>query len=241
MKRFIVASLMTISIFAGEHHAHWGYSGEGSPAHWGELDKKFFMCKYGVNQSPVNLNRFIESELNPLKINYTQRVKSVTNNGHTIEVKASGANSVNVDNKEFKLLQFHFHTPSENTINGQYFPMESHFVHKSKDGEFLVVSIMFKEGEKSSKLQNILNSLDKKIGNENKIKNSFNPKDIFPKKLSYFRYDGSFTTPPCTEGVRWIVLKEPVTATKEQIATMHKIMGDNNRPVQPLKARVILK
>ena len=241
MKKLMAASLFTLSLIAGENHAHWGYSGDTSPEHWGDLSEKFFICKKGVNQSPVNLNRFIDAKLDPLKVQYSTNAKSVVNNGHTIEVKADGKNSVTVDGIKFNLLQFHFHTPSENQIKGKSFPMEAHFVHKSKEGEYLVVALMFNEGEKNKNLQKMLDSLNPKEGNESEIKKSFKPNELFPKDLSYFRYSGSFTTPPCTEGVRWIVLKTPVTASKEQIEQMHKIMGKNNRPVQPLKARVILK
>jgi len=104
-----------------------------------------------------------------------------------------------------------------------------------------VIALMFKEGAKNSALQKILTYLDPKVGHKKALAEMFNPGDLFPKKLDYYRYDGSFTTPPCTEGVRWIVLKQAVEASKEQLAKMHEIMGDNNRPTQPLHARMILR
>ena len=228
---------------AGHHaeHSHWGYNGKAGPEHWGELDPKFRLCKEGVNQSPIDLNRFIEAKLPKLKITYAGNARNVVNNGHTIKVETMGLNEVVIDGVPFRLQQFHFHTPSENKINGKQFPMEAHFVHKSDKGDYLVIAVMFKEGEYNKALEKILNDLDPKVGNKKQLHEMFNPGDLFPRKLDYYRFVGSFTTPPCTEGVRWIVLKNPVTASKEQLVKMHSIMGENNRPVQPLKARCILK
>ncbi len=241
MRKFILSGFLAISAIAASHQAHWGYKGEIAPENWGKLDKSFFMCEKGVNQSPVDLNRFVEANLQKPKIKYSGHAESVVNNGHTIKVKVQGIDWIEIDGKKFNLLQFHFHTPSENKIEGKSFPMEAHFVHKSNDGEYLVIALMFKEGNKNKALQKVLNDLNPKVGDEKQLKEMFNPGEFFPKKLDYFRYDGSLTTPPCTEGVRWIVLKNSVEASKEQIEKMHKIMGNNNRPTQPLKARVILK
>ncbi len=248
MKKIAALALSFGMLFAGVtgegHHAehpHWGYSGEGAPEHWGDIDPKFRMCKLGVNQSPVDLNRFIDAELPKLKITYAGIAHDVVNNGHTIKVTTFGKNSLVVDSKTFHLKQFHFHTPSENKIEGKQFPMEAHFVHQSDDGEYLVIAVMFTEGAHNKAFQKLLNDLPTKVGESKQLHEMFNPGELFPRKLDYYRYDGSFTTPPCTEGVRWIVLKVPVTASKEQIEKMHKIMGNNNRPTQPLKARVILR
>ncbi len=241
----IAAATFAIAGVTGEaHHAehpHWGYNGAGAPDHWGDIDPKFRMCKLGVNQSPVDLNRFIDAKLPKLKIYYAGIAFDVINNGHTIKVNTQGRNEVIVDGKKFSLVQFHFHTPSENKINSKQFPMEAHFVHKSDDGEYLVIALMFEKGEENKALQKMLNDVSAKVGESKKLHEMFNPGELFPRKLDYYRFEGSFTTPPCTEGVRWIVLKNPVTASKEQIEKMHKVMGNNNRPVQPLKARVILR
>ncbi len=241
MKKVFLSAIVATAMFAAGHGAHWGYEGDTGPAHWGDLSPEFEMCKKGVNQSPVDLNRFIEAKLPKHKIEYSGNAKEVINNGHTIKVTTAGKNEIVVDGKTFKLLQFHFHTPSENTIEGKHFPMEAHFVHKSDDGEYLVIALMFNEGKENKALQKMLNDLNPKEGKSVTLKEMFNPGELFPKKLDYYRYNGSFTTPPCTEGVRWIVLKNPVEASKKQIEEMHKVMGNNNRPTQPLKARVILK
>ena len=248
MKKVIALSIAVGISFAGvtgeAHHAehpHWGYNGKEGPAHWSDIDPKFRMCRLGVNQSPVDLHRFVDANLSKLKIYYAGIAHDVVNNGHTIKITTQGRDEVVVDGKKFNLIQFHFHTPSEHTINGKHYPLEGHFVHKSKDGEYLVIAIMYKEGKHNKALQKVLNDMSAQKGKVVKLKEMFNPGELFPHKLDYYRYEGSFTTPPCTEGVRWIVIKMPVEASKEQIEAIHKVVGNNNRPTQPLKARVILK
>ncbi|MRJ02770.1 MAG: carbonic anhydrase [Epsilonproteobacteria bacterium] len=236
-----LAVSLSVAVASGGGKVHWGYSGDVGPAHWGDLDPAFRMCKEGVNQSPVDLNRFIEGELPKLDIVYSGNARSVVNNGHTIKVTTMGPNITTVDGIKFKLLQFHFHTPSENRVEGKSFPMEAHFVHRSDGGDYLVVALFFVEGKENKALEKILNDLSGEEGKEVQLREMFNPGELFPRVLDYYRYNGSFTTPPCTEGVRWILFKESVTASKEQIERFRKVMGENNRPVQPLKARVILK
>ena len=239
MRVFGSLAFLALTLFAGGHtEHHWGYDKENGPDTWG---KYYHECGYGKNQSPINLERFIDAKLPNLKIVYSGNAKDVVNNGHTIKVDTIGKNVITIDGKDFILVQFHFHTPSENRIEGKSFPMEAHFVHKSKDREYLVVALMFKEGQKNRALEKILNDLEPQKGHAKILKEMFNPGELFPKKLDYYRYNGSFTTPPCTEGVRWIVIKRPVEASKAQIEAFHKVMGSNNRPTQPLHARVILK
>ncbi len=223
------------------HNAHWSYSKETGPKYWGELKEEFFMCKEGKNQSPVNLNRFVEADLPKLKITYAGNAVSIINNGHTLKINTNQGNKIVIDGITFTLKQFHFHTPSENLIEGKQFPMEADFVHMDKDGNLAVIAIMFKEGNENSALKKILYQLPKEVNHVSLLAEMFNPGELFPRKLDYYRFSGSLTTPPCSEGVRWIVIKNPVEASKEQLEAMRKIMGKNNRPVQPLNARIILK
>ncbi len=224
-----------------EHKSHWSYSGDTGPAHWGDLKDEYFMCKEGKNQSPIDVNRVIEADLPKLDITYAGNAVSVVNNGHTIKVNTQGKNEIVVDGVTFTLKQFHFHTPSENTIKGEQFPMEVHFVHLDKDGNIAVIGIMFKEGKRNAAVDKFLSKLPKEINHIALLDEMFNPGELFPKKLDYYRFNGSLTTPPCTEGVRWILLKHEVEASKEQLSKMRKVMGKNNRPVQPLNARCILE
>ncbi len=252
MKRLITAVaaaglLLGSGALASDHEhkehkgGHWSYSGDTGPAHWGELKDEFFMCKEGKNQSPIDISRVIDAKLPKMDITYSGNAVSVVNNGHTIKVNTEGSNVIIVDGVKFTLKQFHFHTPSENLIKGESFPMEAHFVHLDKDSNIAVIGIMFVEGKRNPAIDKFLSKLSSKVNEEKKLSEMFNPGELFPKQLDYYRFNGSLTTPPCTEGVRWLVLKATVEASKEQLDKMRKIMGKNNRPVQPLNARCVLQ
>jgi len=231
------------ALFAGSHGgAHWGYSGHEGPAHWGDLSPDYRMCKDGKNQSPVDLTGFIEAELPALKLEYEATATSVVNNGHTVKVSFGEGSELKIDGKEFELKQYHFHTPSENTVEGKHYPMEAHFVHASEKGELAVISVMIKEGKANASLQTIVDNMPTHAGDKNSLKkHKLNAADLLPASRDYYRFNGSLTTPPCSEGVRWLVMKEPVEASGAQLKAFEKVMGKNNRPLQPINARVILK
>ena len=147
-----------------------------------------------------------------------------------------------VNGKSFALKQFHFHAPSENLIDGKSYPFEAHLVHVSDAGEIAVVTVMYTEGAANKALAAFWQQMPAKAGGKEKLSNTFNASELMPAKQDYFRFNGSLTTPPCTEGVRWFVFKEPQTIAKEQVEAFAKIMGgDNNRPVQPVNARPVLQ
>ena len=223
------------------HKAHWSYTGDTSPENWAKVDKKYFMCAEGKNQSPINLTRFADAKLPPIGFNYHLVSTQMLDNGHTEQVNVKKGSSITVDGIKFDLKQFHFHTPSENNINGKSFPLEAHFVHASKDGELAVVAVMFREGAENIALNELWAQMPTKVG-EHKMIDAKHLDALLPKERDYYRYNGSLTTPPCTEGVRWIVMKKPVTISKAQIKKFEKVMHmHNNRPLQPLNARVILR
>jgi len=223
------------------HVVHWGYEGDGAPKHWGDIDPRFASCKNGLNQSPINLTRFTESELPAIDFNYHLTSTEILDNGHTEQINIKNGSSITIDNITFELKQFHFHTPSENNINGKSFPLEAHFVHASKDGKLAVVAVMFEEGEANTALTELWENIPKKVGEHHTL-DAKHLNALLPKERDYYRFNGSLTTPPCTEGVRWLVMKKPVTVSKAQIETFAKVMlHQNNRPIQPTNARVILK
>ena len=229
------------SAFSAEYGSHWGYSGESGPENWAKLTGDNFACT-GKNQSPINLTGFIESELTPLVFNYNAGGNEIINNGHTVQINYQKGSSFNVDNTEFNLLQFHFHAPSENNINGHSFPLEAHLVHADKDGNLAVVAVMFKEGAENKGLAAAWNKLPMHEGDKNKFAENVVASDILPANKDYYRFNGSLTTPPCSEGVRWFVMKDVVSASIEQIeAFKHTMHGPNNRPLQSVNARVILQ
>ncbi len=219
---------------------HWSYEGESGPLHWGDLKKEYFMCKEGKNQSPVDITDARNIAKKHIQFRYFIGGKDVIYNGHTVQVNYKKGSFITIDGHTFELKQFHFHTPSENTVNGEHFPMEAHFVHQDKDGNLAVLAVMFKEGEANPELDKIIASLSPKMGVDTPLKNQANASALMPMDVDYYRFNGSLTTPPCSEGVLWAVFKKPVTASKAQINAIAKEIGNpNNRPVQPINARLI--
>ena len=244
MKRnVIIAALMvtSLSCAASEQTSHWGYEGQENPENWGKLSPDYSACQKGKNQSPINIDHVLKTEHEKLNFTFQPSKQEVINNGHTIQVNISGDNQLTLDDQSFILQQFHFHTPSENTIKDKRYPMEAHFVYQNKAGELTVVALMFNHGEVNRELAKIWQQMPAQAGNKAIIENTVDIRALFPNTLDYYRFSGSLTTPPCTEGVRWIVLEQPVTASEEQIEKLHSTMHhDNNRPVQPLNGRVIV-
>jgi len=225
-----------------EHKPHWSYEGETGPEKWAQLCSDFTDCS-GHKQSPIDINGASFAEgLGELAINYDSDCKyDAINNGHTVQVNMDDDNSFEVDGETFKLKQFHFHCPSEHTVDGAAFPMEAHLVHISEAGRIAVIGVLFNEGEANNFLSGIVNLIPSEANTEAQdTAVSFDVNKILPETKEYYRYSGSLTTPPCTEGVIWTVLKNPVTASAEQIKAFSDAMPANNaRPVQSLNDREI--
>ncbi|HDH11926.1 MAG TPA: carbonic anhydrase family protein [Nitrospirae bacterium] len=247
MKKVFVLLLGALIISTGlviaGGKAHWGYSGHEGPAHWGDLSAEYSICGSGKNQSPINLTGMIEADLPAINFNYKNSSLEVVNNGHTIQANYAGGSTIRIDGKTFKLIQFHFHTPSENNIEGKSFPMEAHLVHADNDGNLAVVSVMFTKGKANLSVGKVWEHMPKKAGKTNTVSGtSINIMDMLPKNKAYYRFNGSLTTPPCTEGVRWFVLKDSVQVSADQVKEFHSVMHhDNNRPIQPRYARPVMK
>ncbi len=223
----------------GSEKAHWAYEGKEGPSHWGDFSET---CSAGMNQSPIDISNAVEGNLPPLAFNYENSSFALINNGHTVQANVFGHNTFKDLNSEFDLLQFHFHAPSENTINGQSFPLEVHFVHVDKDNNLAVIGMLFKEGHSNEVLDKIWAAMPTAKDSKVVIDTMFTPLDLVPDNKSYYRFNGSLTTPPCSEGVRWFVVKEPIEASAKQIKQFKDVFGfDTNRPIQPLNARVIVK
>jgi carbonic anhydrase len=222
------------------HDVHWGYAGHEGPEYWGDLKADFATCKTGQKQSPVNLTKMQQADLEPIKFHYQASNMGIINNGHTIQANFDKGSYIEVDGIRFDLLQVHFHTPSENHIAGHSYPMEAHFVHKSADGQLAVVAVMIREGNKDNFIQKIWNHMPKHAGPAHTVEGvKFNAIEFLPAFKGYYKFSGSLTTPPCTEGVRWLVMKNAAYASPEQVAQFTKVIGHNNRPVQPLHGRTI--
>lgn len=220
---------------------HWEYSGEAGPENWAKLSPEYGACA-GKNQSPINLSGLIDAKLKPIAFSYKAGTTEILNNGHTVQVNAAEGSSITVDGIQFDLKQFHFHAPSENLINGKSYPLEAHLVHADKDGNLAVVAVMFNAGTASAALEKAWAQMPKNSGDKVDLSAKLSPLDLLPKNRDYYRFNGSLTTPPCSEGVRWLVMKHPASASKEQIETFAHVMHHpNNRPVQAVNARPVLE
>ena len=225
-----------------KHSVHWTYSGEEGPNHWGDLKPEYAPCKNGYTQSPIDIGTVYNTKLTPLKLTYLQTSINIINNGHTIQQNCSPGSSAIIYGQKYDLIQFHFHTPSEHTVNGKHYPLEMHLVHKNKNGAIAVIGVFFKYGKPNKALQEIISNIPKEVDKpvENKM-SKINIEELIPGKRKYYHYFGSLTTPPCSEEVNWNIYTTPVQASKEQIQKLHEIMGDNARPVQPLHNRFVLE
>jgi carbonic anhydrase len=238
----LVIGLMAFSgTAAASGPVHWGYEGEEGPEHWGELSPDFAACSEGMQQSPIDIPA--TAPVNPADIvfNYQPTALNIVNNGHTIKADYDEGSSIEIDGKAYNLLQFHFHALSENTIDGNYSDMEMHLVHQSDDGEYAVVGVMMDRGAENPAYAPVWDNMPAEEGDPQTISGtSVNGMDLLPQDQSYYRFDGSFTTPPCTEGVKWFVMSNPVELSDAQVATFEEIYSGNYRPVQPLNDRTFL-
>ena len=237
---FLASATLTASSFAGDS-AHWAYSGHSGPEHWGELEPQFGMCAQGKNQSPVDLQAPVKAELPPLSFAYTLETREILNNGHTVQINFATGSKLAVAGRQFELKQVHFHTPSENRIEGKAFAGEAHFVHADAAGNLAVVAVMLDEGKANPALAQLLDRAPTEAGEHRALDAGRALAALLPAQKDYFEYSGSLTTPPCSEGVLWLVMKQPISISTAELETLTRAMhGPNNRPVQQLNARLVL-
>ena len=219
----------------------WGYGEENGADVWGQLDPDFILGAEGTMQSPIDLADATSSELPGIVYDYSPSAMNLHNNGHTIEAAPVEANGIEIDGMRYELLQFHFHAPSEHTVNGQFFDMEMHLVHRNEEGTLAVVGVLIEPGDENPAFDPMWAQLPDAAGVTNSVENAtVNASDLLPGERQTYRYDGSLTTPPCSEGVKWNVLTTPIQMSESQIAAFKAIVHDNTRPVQPLYDRVLL-
>ncbi|HUO34455.1 MAG TPA: carbonic anhydrase [Candidatus Acidoferrum sp.] len=225
-----------------DRHAPWGYSGAEGPEHWGDLDPDYAACKTGTQQSPIDIEGARSADLPPIHFDYQVSPLKVTNNGHTIQVNYDPGSTMTVGDKQYSLVQFHFHHPSEEEINGKRFDLAAHLVHKDAQGHFAVLTVLFQSGQTNPFLALLWKNVPKETGKEvaNK-KINLNVADLLPANRRYYAFTGSLTAPPCTEGVTWYVLENPVELSPSEIDAFAKWYPDNARPIQPRNGREILK
>jgi len=241
-----IAALVGVLSLSCQSHAphagkpHWSYEGATGPDHWGELAPSCILCKTGKAQSPIDIANTTPATLVPIEVNYKPVPLSIVNNGHTIQVDYAPGSSMKIGGEEYQLLQFHFHTPSEHTVKGNAFAMEGHLVHKSATGVLAVIGVLMDRGAASAFIGKLWEHLPIKKGERNTPAGvTVNAAGLLPKSMGRYSYMGSLTTPPCSEGVVWNVLKSPIAVSDEQVAAFAAIFKHNARPVQPLNGRVV--
>jgi carbonic anhydrase len=221
------------------HAAEWGYKGEKGPDHWGDLSPEYALANTGHRQSPIDIAAVEPSSLPAIEFGYGPSRIDLVYNGHTVEEVEDHHSSITVAGKRYVLQQFHFHSPSEHTINGCHSAMEMYLVHKSDDGTIAVIGVLIEAGADNSAFDQVWNYLPSETNREHKESVTIDAATLLPTDQNYYRYTGSFTTPPCTEDVLWMILKTPVELSEQQITTFRKIIDGNNRPVQPLNDRTV--
>lgn len=244
MKSTRIILLLLIPFAVGlascKKHADWGYTGSKGPQNWGKLATEYATCDSGKKQSPVNIISAVDIDLPVIAFDYAKTSQEILNNGHTIQISFGTGNSITISGKSFELKQFHFHAPSENQVDGKSFPMEAHFVHASKEGKLAVVGVFIERGAKNEELEKAWKGMPKNAGEKGKLESEISALKLFPVSRDYYRFEGSLTTPPCSEGVEWMVMKKTVQASADQIKKFSDLMKHpTNRPVQKINERKI--
>ncbi len=230
-------SLPVSAVSAAE--VHWTYGDRDGPDHWAELDSSFSACATGQAQSPINFTKAAGADLPNPTFHYESVPLNLLNNGHTIQLPYAPGSYMILDNKVYNLLQLHFHSPSEHTIDSKQSEAELHLVHQSDDRELAVVAVLLQPGTIASKAYPLSTDLPQKAGDKIKTNKAINALTLLPKQTTAYRYSGSLTTPPCTESVTWVIMTEPVTLPSAQLSHYKKLLNNNNRPLQKLNKRTI--
>ncbi len=223
----------------GAHDTHWDYVGENGPEAWGKMKPEFATCATGQRQSPIDIRDGIAVQLQPIEFEYHPSNFSVIDNGHTIQVNVGVGNAITVGGKRFDLLQFHFHRPSEERINGRQFDMVAHLVHKDAEGKLAVVAVLLDRGSAQPVIQTVWNALPLEKGEAVPAPTQIDMNQLLPEDRRYYTYMGSLTTPPCSEGVLWMVMKQPVQLAASQIGIFSRLYPMNARPIQKVSGRMI--
>lgn len=218
---------------------HWSYQEHGGAAKWAELDRSFATCKLGKLQSPVDIRGAQPADLPAIAFDYKPSPLKIIDNGHTIQVNYAPGNSIDIKGVRYELVQFHFHRPSEEKIDGQAHAMVVHLVHKAADGKLAVVAVLFDQGQMNPMIDLIWKNLPREKEKEAVIDATVDAAQLLPADKGYFTFERSLTTPPCSEHVRWFVLKNPVTISDAELAAFGKRYPMNARPTQPLNGRTV--
>jgi carbonic anhydrase len=236
----VTAALALSGPAMGQESVEWSYEGPTGPELWGSLSPAFAACGEGSLQSPIDLRDPSRRPAPRIDTDYTPSALGELNNGETIEVRSDLAQTLSVGDKPYSLVQFHFHLPSEHLVRGDDAPVEIHFVHQAADGERAVLGALVEEGRRNAAFASLAASFPKAAGEETRVDAAVDLTELLPAARRAYRYPGSLTTPPCTEGIRWLVLARPVRISEHQLEALEEIVDGNARPVQPRHGRPLV-
>ena len=230
-----------IAVHAGQSllPTHWDYTGSAGPDAWGRMQPEYSKCSSGTRQSPIDIRGGIAVDLEPIAFDYHASAFSVIDNGHTVQVNVEPGNSITITGRRYELVQFHFHRPSEERIDGRQYDMVVHLVHKDAEGKLAVVAVLLDRGSAQAIVQAVWNNLPLEKGDEVHAPTRIDLAQLLPDDKRYYTYMGSMTTPPCSEGVLWMVMKQPVPVSPEQVAIFSRLYPMNARPIQQADGRLI--
>jgi len=217
---------------------HWTYDGKSGPSNWGLLDPSYSLCADGKEQSPIDIEPHA-SKASPIAFHYKPTAATVVDNGHTLQVNLAAGSSIEIDGRVFDLIQFHFHTPSEHTIAGEHYPLEVHLVHQGPTGKLAVIGVLYDVGADSRPLAALWPPLSRKVGVAEKLPRPFDPTALLPETRTVFRYNGSLTTPPCTEGVVWNVMRRTMSDGRRHVEQFVERFRHNARDLQQRNERKV--
>lgn len=233
----IAAAMLLAATPMAVRAAEWSYEGPNGPARWGRLKPAYAACVQGRMQSPIDLRTPASRAGAGVAFDYKPAALEVRNNGHTIEALPPPGSGLTVEGRRFELVQFHFHAPSEHAVDGRRYPMELHLVHRSADGRLAVVGVFMEYGRANPVLAALWRRMPARAGVSGKIGSTVSAANLLSEKPSFWRYEGSLTTPPCSEGVRWFVAEQTIPVGKSQVDHFVRVIGRNARPLQPLHGR----
>ena len=224
---------------AAAMHQHWAYEGEGAPANWAKLRGDYATCATGQRQSPIDIRDGIKVSLETIRFDYRPSQFRIVDNGHTLQVTLGEGLAMHVMGKRYELIQFHFHRPAEERVNGKLYDMVVHLVHRNDEGQLAVIAVLLEKGSEHPLVQTLWNNMPLERDMDVSPAEPIDVMQLLPENRAYWTYMGSLTTPPCTEGVLWMVMKQPVQVSADQIAIFSRLYRNNARPVQPLNGRLI--
>jgi len=228
--------------FAGEGSPHWSYKGSTGPTEWGTLEKEYSTCAMGKSQSPIDIRDDVakKTDLPAIHFDYKASTLTIIDNGHTIQVNYEPGSFITVGGTQYEFVQFHFHKPSEEKLNGKSYDMVTHLVHRDQEGKLAVVAVLLATSGANRFIKTLWDNLPKEKDTETVVDTvKINVADLLPKNKAYYTYTGSLTTPPCSEGVTWFLLKSPTSISADDLARFAKSYPMNARPVQPLNGREV--